>query len=151
MDNVVVGTDGSKNGRAALQWAFDYARVHGATVRAVTVWEYPYAAAEAVTIAVPGRNLFEEAAAALLDDELAHVQADGVTVERVVREGQPASVLLDEATSAVLLVVGSRGHGGFAGLLLGSVATQCIRHPKVTTVVVPPEQGVQTDGKDSER
>jgi len=76
------------------------------------------------------------------EDALASVLGDvetpaSVQVERVVKEGSAARVLLAESADAVLLVIGARGHGGFTGLLLGSVATQCVHHAKVPTVVVP--------------
>ena len=137
MKRVVVGTDGSKKASAALQWAINYASTHDGVVRVVNVWEFPYIASEAATMAIPSRDVFEGAAQAIVDEALTHVDTKGVTIERIVREGQPAHVLLDEAQRADLLVVGARGHGGFAGLLLGSVATQCARHPTVPTVIVP--------------
>jgi nucleotide-binding universal stress UspA family protein len=64
----------------------------------------------------------------------------GVDVEPVVREGAPARVLLEEADDADLLVVGSRGLGGFRGLLLGSVSQQCSHHAPCPVVVVPHER-----------
>lgn len=63
-------------------------------------------------------------------------QAHGVEIERVVRMGQPAQVLVEKARGAELLVVGSRGHGGFAGLLLGSVSHQCAMYASRPVVVV---------------
>jgi nucleotide-binding universal stress UspA family protein len=138
MKRVVVGTDGSEKARAALEWAVEYARTHDAVLRVVNVWQYPYLGSEAAAMATPSRDIFVESATAILDEALAAVSTTGITVERVIREGQPARELLDEAKDADLLVVGSRGHGGFAGLLLGSVATQCARHPEVPTVIVPP-------------
>jgi nucleotide-binding universal stress UspA family protein len=137
MKRVVVGTDGSVKAHAALQWAIDYARTHDGIVCVVNVWEFPYISSEAATMASPSRDVFEESAHAIVDEALAQVDTHGVTIERVIREGQPARALLDEAKKGDILVVGSRGHGGFAGLLLGSVATQCARHPEVPTVIVP--------------
>ena len=57
-------------------------------------------------------------------------------IERRVVEGAPATVLVDESRQADLLVVGSRGHGGFAGLLLGSVSQQCAHHAACPVVIV---------------
>jgi nucleotide-binding universal stress UspA family protein len=61
----------------------------------------------------------------------------GVTVTPILREGQPADVLCEEAAGADLLVVGSRGLGGFRGLLVGSVSQQCVHHSPCPVVVVP--------------
>ena len=61
-------------------------------------------------------------------------------VERRVVEGAAASVLVDESRDAELLVVGSRGHGGFAGLLLGSVSQQCAHHATCPVVIIPRER-----------
>jgi nucleotide-binding universal stress UspA family protein len=141
MTRVVVGTDGSEKARAALEWAIEYARAHDAVLRVVNVWQYPYIASEAAAMASPSRDIFVESATAIIDEALSSVDTTGITVERVIREGQPARELLDEAKDADLLIVGSRGHGGFAGLLLGSVATQCARHPAVPTVIVPSHHG----------
>jgi nucleotide-binding universal stress UspA family protein len=62
--------------------------------------------------------------------------ADDVKIERRVVEGPAASVLVDESRAADLLVVGSRGHGGFTGLLLGSVSQQCAQHAECPVVIV---------------
>lgn len=141
MTTVVVGTDGSRNADAALHWALDYARRHGARVRVVHAWHYPYAASETGAMAAPSMPEFESAAAAALDAAISGVDTTGVSVERVNRQGGAASVLLDEAKSADLLVVGARGHGGFVGLVVGSVAGQCTRHATVPTIVVPADPG----------
>jgi nucleotide-binding universal stress UspA family protein len=139
-----VGVDGSPGSIAALRWAAAEAKRRGdTTVRAVHVWEYPYAALAPSPIgtAVPPVEMMQEAATEALATCLAEAELpDDVPIERIVREGAPAKVLLDEAADADLLVVGSRGHGGFAGLLLGSVATQVVHHAKIPTVVVPPER-----------
>jgi nucleotide-binding universal stress UspA family protein len=58
-------------------------------------------------------------------------------VERVIRDGSPSHALIEESANADMVVVGARGHGGFIGLLLGSVASQCISHARRPTVVVP--------------
>lgn len=137
MKRIVVGTDGSKNAKAALEWAIEFARMQGATLRVVHTWQYPYVASEAAAYASPEPKVFQESAEALLAEALADVDTNGVTIEPVAREGGAAHILLEEAGNADMLVVGMRGHGGFAGLLLGSVSSQCVRHPTVPTVVVP--------------
>ena len=137
MTTVVVGTDGSPNARAALQWAIGYARRNGALVRVVHAWHYPYGATEAGAMVAPPMTEFEEAARAALDAAVAEVDTSGIDIETVLRQGSAAGALLDEAEHADMLVVGARGHGGFAGLVLGSVANHCARHAHVPTVVVP--------------
>ena len=64
-----------------------------------------------------------------------------MTVTPVLREGQPADVLCDEAEGSDLLVVGTRGLGGFHGLLVGSVSQQCVHHAPVPVVVIRPDKG----------
>ena len=137
MTTVLVGTDGSANATAALQWALDYARRDGATLRVIHIWHYPYAASEAGAMMSPPAQVFEEGAQAMLDGALNSLDTTGVIVETAVRQGDVAHVLLEEAKGADLLVVGARGHGGFAGMILGSVATHCSRHARIPTVVVP--------------
>ncbi|MFE5513261.1 universal stress protein [Streptomyces sp. NPDC056529] len=136
---VVVGVDGSLASHAALRWALRHARRTGATVHAVGAYDLPGAggwSAPAVDV------LFdEEQARRSLSEELAEVLApedDVLLVQHVVR-GNPAQVLIDESDGAELLVVGSRGRGGFASLLLGSVSQQCAAHASCPVVIVRPE------------
>lgn len=122
---------------AALQWALDYARRNGATLRVIHIWHYPYAASEAGAMMSPPAPVFEEGAQAMLDGALNGLDTTGVVVETAVRQGDVAHVLLEEEKGADLLVIGARGHGGFAGMILGSVATHCSAHARIPTVVVP--------------
>jgi nucleotide-binding universal stress UspA family protein len=143
MSMIVVGVDGSDSAQAALRFALDEARLRGATVRAVAVWHLPVAAyggafvppdpAVASELEPAARRTLERSLAAAGDHT-------GVEVEPVVREGAPARVLLEEADDADLLVVGSRGLGGFRGLLLGSVGQQCSHHAPCPVVIVPHER-----------
>jgi nucleotide-binding universal stress UspA family protein len=136
MARIVVGVDGSPVAAAALAFALEEARLRQATVDAVTAWHEPYTAASLAPIA-PDPKVFTEAATRLLDEALASVDAGGVEVRRLVERGGPAEVLLRVAEGADLLVVGSRGHGGFTGLLLGSVSQQVVHHATCPVVVVP--------------
>jgi nucleotide-binding universal stress UspA family protein len=141
MQSIVVGVDGSEGARVALRFALEEARLRGAGVRAVVAWHLPAGVYEAAP-ATPDTRVLE----ALADDarerlegavaEAADVAGD-VPVEMIVREGRAASVLLDEASDADLLVVGSRGLDGFRGLLLGSVSQQCSHHAPCPLVIVP--------------
>jgi nucleotide-binding universal stress UspA family protein len=134
---IVVGVDGSEGSRRALRWAVEEARVRGARVRAVLAWTYldqPTGGFDAA--------YGEPDARALLDEVLGEGVRDGadVDVERVVVCDLPARALLDAARGADLLVVGSRGIGGFKGLLLGSVGQQVAQHARCPIVVVPGDE-----------
>jgi nucleotide-binding universal stress UspA family protein len=128
--------DGSDLSVLALSWAVAEARLWGGSVEAVNVWTYPYASAlPFAPVCDPGD--IEEGARAALGAAVARVSAaGGPVVERVLVEGQPAYRLTDYAAEADMLVVGSRGRGGFKGLVLGSVSSQCVRHAPCPTVVV---------------
>ena len=135
---IVVGVDGSAHARLALAQAVDEARRRDATVDAVYAYAPPvyWSAPEfGVLIPRPESEVVEDATQ-LLERELADVPAD-VTVEPVVVEGPAARALLETARGADLLVVGSRGRGGFMGLLLGSTSHQVVTHATCPVVVVP--------------
>ena len=140
MSAIVVGVDGSEGSARALRFALDEARLRDAKVRAVSVWSIPIAAySGGFAPVVPDVEAFEQAAHARLDETLTKVQdaAQGIEVEGVCLEGQPADVLVEQAQDADLLVIGSRGLGGFRGLLLGSVGQQCAHHAPCPVVIVP--------------
>jgi nucleotide-binding universal stress UspA family protein len=144
VSTIVVGVDGSESARAALRFALEEARLRGAAVRAVAAWHVPVAAYGDAFVS-PNPELLsalEPRARSELERALADAgdQAAGVEVEQVVREGPAARVLLEEADKADLLVVGSRGLGGFRGLLLGSVSQQCSHHAPCPVVIVPHER-----------
>jgi nucleotide-binding universal stress UspA family protein len=135
----VVGVDGSTNSSEALRWAADQAALTGAELRAVLVWEFPYmeVVPSGLGVTLPPYSEMEQGAAAKLDETIEKASLpEGIDIERVVREGPPARVLIEEAKDADLLVVGSRGRGGFLGLLTGSVATQAVNHSPVPVVVI---------------
>lgn len=137
---IVVGVDGSSGGRAALRWALEEAERRHATVDVVLAWHLPYTfGGPAMTVPF---DPAEEASNA--KQQLDHLVAAAVgrehrdlEVNQIVAQGAAARVLLDVAKGADLLVVGSRGRGGFTGLLLGSVSQQCVHHAPCPVVVVP--------------
>jgi nucleotide-binding universal stress UspA family protein len=139
---IVVGVDGSEESNAAIRWAVEEARLRGTEVRAVHAWLYPAVFPPAPTVApyagVVPFDVLRDDAQEQLDTALAEaVPPDaGVQVQPVLAEGQPAEVLLEACADAELLVVGSRGRGGFAGLLLGSVSNQCAQHATCPVVIV---------------
>jgi nucleotide-binding universal stress UspA family protein len=138
---VVVGVDGSDQSIEALKWALDEARIRGARVRAMNIWNYPAGyGIEMSAMAVVTPEFLEKAALTTLDTCIEKATAAverAPLVERVARQGSPSRELLHEGQRADLLVVGQRGHGGFMGLLLGSVANQVLHHATCPTVVVP--------------
>ncbi|MFL6138385.1 MAG: universal stress protein [Frankiaceae bacterium] len=141
INKVVVGVDGSPSSLAALRWAYDQAVAHDAKLHAVMAWTQGPATVSAGMPRVPDLAP-EETARRVLDEAVAEVVGKGRDdlVERFVVPGSPTKVLLDRAGDADLLVVGSRGIGGFAGLLLGSVSQQVTQHARCPVVVIrPPE------------
>jgi nucleotide-binding universal stress UspA family protein len=137
---IVVGVDGSEGSRHALEFALDEARCRGAEVKAVAAWHIPPSIYDGgwVPVQVDVAE-FEEIAREKLDKCLVEekVAECGVAVTPILREGQAADVLVAEARGANLLVVGSRGLGGFKGLLLGSVSQQCAHHARCPVAIVP--------------
>jgi nucleotide-binding universal stress UspA family protein len=135
---VVVGVDGSGGGQAALRYAIDEARRRGATLRIVGVWNLPSAAYMAVPLPVDFSDDCEKAAQTSIDRTIEAVgKPTDVPVEIVVRQGQPAGVLVRESKTADVLVVGTRGLGGFREMLLGSVSQGCVHHALCPVIVVP--------------
>jgi nucleotide-binding universal stress UspA family protein len=150
MATVVVGTDGSPSAQRAVSWALGEARIRGADVRLVHAWMVPLldALPEPWAIGVPAldagneqrvHDKLEEAAGAFLDGVVNEARRREPTlgIEGELVEARPAHALLEAARGADLLVVGSRGGGGFAGLRLGSVSSQCVHHAPCPVVVVP--------------
>jgi nucleotide-binding universal stress UspA family protein len=136
---IVVGVDGSDEARQALTWACSEASARGATVHVVHVWEYPYGIAPSASPDLRSelRATLQREAEQVLASEVAAARNTGVTVSSALLEGSPAAKLLDQTEPDDLLVVGSHGHGGFTGLLLGSVGQQCAHHACCPLVIVP--------------
>lgn len=131
---IVVGVDGSAGSQAALRFAITEAALRHASLDAILAWHWPVIAAEA---AAPVDLDPAGWAQSTLDEALRSVDAGEVDIEARTVEGQAAAVLLAASAEAELLVVGTRGHGGFTGLLLGSVSQQCVAHAPCPVVVVP--------------
>ncbi len=139
---IVVGVDGSQSSRRALEYAVAEARAHRGRVEAVHVWHIPYGASYPYGALAIDPDDVESDARRRLDELVDGTDTRGLVqpVARVTTCGTPARSLLDAAKGADLLVVGSRGLGGFRGLLLGSVSEQCVRHAGCPVVVVRPRQ-----------
>jgi nucleotide-binding universal stress UspA family protein len=134
---IVVGVDGSSGAQHALRWAIDEARHHRAELLVAHVWQVPNLSSPYAPVSSLDLGVVEEEAQHLIDRMLAGEDTNDVTVERRAVCGSPSQTLVDLAKEADLLVVGARGHGGFVGLLLGSVSDQVARHASCPVVVVP--------------
>lgn len=140
---IVVGIDGSEGGRHALAWAREEAVLRGASLDVVHVWAPPAPVSEVSAMA----SFTDEPAYEKAARDLVAAAAEGLSLDpngpstvaaRAERGYPPSAVLLDQAAGADLLVVGTRGHGGFAGLLLGSTSQQVVHHARRPVAVVPP-------------
>ena len=119
---IVVGVDGSPGSRKALAWAAAEAADHGSDLVVVNVWEH--------TLMPPAGSV------SVSERYVPDSSQPPVFVQPVVKQGRPAKVLIEESANADLLVVGPRGHGGFVGLVLGSVSQHVAAYAKCSMVVV---------------
>ena len=131
---IVVGVDGSLASLSALEWAVRQGALTGAVVEAVTAWHFPatyggYPVDAGADWQANAQVIQETAVKEALGDE-------ATSLVRRVAQGHPVTVLLDAAAGADLLVVGSRGHGGFTGMLLGSVSEHVVAHAPCAVVVI---------------
>jgi nucleotide-binding universal stress UspA family protein len=133
---IVVGVDGSMPSKAALRWALRQAHLTGATVEAVTAWEYPLVYGYPAPI-IDNVN-FEELATGVVKACIAEATAgaEASPIYYKIVEGEAATALLRESVGADLLVVGSRGHGGFVEALLGSTGQHCVHRATCPVVVI---------------
>jgi nucleotide-binding universal stress UspA family protein len=138
---VVVGVDGSATAKEAVRWAAREAELRGSQLTLVTAWEVPLSALYGYGFAPVSEEILDGGAEGA--DELlattrreARVEFPGVEMETLAMEGNAAHVLLEASREADLLVVGSRGLGGFRELLLGSVSQQCAHHATCPVVIV---------------
>jgi nucleotide-binding universal stress UspA family protein len=134
---IVVGVDGSDSSRDALRWAGAQAEATGAELVAVTAWSYPPASYPTTVGYVPMGDRTDLAAEsrAMLERTVKETLGETPVTLRVA-QGHPAMVIIAEARDATLVVVGSRGHGGFVGALLGSVSQHVTSHAPCPVVVV---------------
>jgi nucleotide-binding universal stress UspA family protein len=138
MQRFVVGIDGSPGARKALRWALDEARMHGAALDVVHAWHVPYLMTTTYLTPTPYEpREFEAAAGRLLAEAVEAEDTSDVEVRQVLVAAPAAPALLDAASGADLLVVGSHGRGGFTGLMLGSVSQHVAQRARCPVVVVP--------------
>ncbi len=138
---IVVGLDGSAGASEALEWAISLARVHGAEVVAVHAISVMGYATDPLGIAsMPGINEARDAAQALFEKEWCQPLRNANIPHRMATlDGGPAGAIktVADREDADLIVVGTRGHGGFSELLLGSVGHQLAHHARRPLLVVP--------------
>ncbi len=142
IERIAVGVDGSDTSRKALEWAYDEAGHHGASLTVVTAWHSPSLPMTPPT----GNNVLEDYGDQPRREALARLEQftselvpkdPAVEVHTSVEEGKnPAKVLIERTKEVDLLVIGSRGHGGFVGMLLGSVSQHVVAHAECPVVVV---------------
>jgi nucleotide-binding universal stress UspA family protein len=135
-ERIVVGVDGSESSLRALDWAARQAELTGGSLDAIMTWEWPANYGWAPPYPSDWNPAAE--AAKVLDQAIEPLRGahPKVAISSRVVEGHPAPVLVDASRKAQLLVVGSRGHGEFAGMLLGSVSEHCVTNAHCPVVVV---------------
>lgn len=134
--HIVVGVDGSESSIEAFRFAVRTAKAFGTSLKAVATWSYP-AGAEVAMLAgwspeEDAREILETAARAVFGD------ARPAWFSSETKPGLAARALIEESVGAEMLVLGSRGHGGFVGLLLGSVSAACAEHAHCPVLIVHP-------------
>jgi len=139
-ERIVVGVDGSDTSRRALHWAVEEARLRQASLAVVHTWHLPYVGGYPYTAGSFDPAPFEEAARQTLDSVADGADATGLPapIHRILHLGDAASGILEAADGADLVVVGSRGLGGFSGMLLGSVGHHVAHHAVCPVVIIPP-------------
>jgi nucleotide-binding universal stress UspA family protein len=130
---IVVGIDGSTESLKATAWAAEQARATGGTLELLIVWARPMS--YGLPLVVGGYNP-EQEAQDIVDKAATGIDLPAARLRTSVVNGASATVLVERSKSVDLLVVGSRGHGGFAEMLLGSVSDHCVHHASCPVVVV---------------
>lgn len=145
---IVVGVDGSPSSIGALRRGARIAAALDLPLEAVAAWHYPdvYGGYTGQTF-IPDASLISDSAQAMLDDTVLAVFGDAppANFRGVIREGRAARVLIAESQGAEMLIVGSRGHGGFAGLLLGSVSEACAEHATCPVLVFHEQAAAESE------
>lgn len=141
---VVVGLDGSPNSKAALRFAIHEARMRGAVLEVVMTWAMPFTGSGSWDLTqLPDPEPIEESHRERLHDLMDEVDTDGLEVRRILVQHDAAAALSEMARGAELLVVGRRGHGGFVGLVLGSVSQKLSAHAPCPVAVVPSDDSME--------
>ena len=141
---IIVGVDGSQSSIDALKMAAELARLLGAPIHAVTVWQVPIgfegtSSAGMWSPAGEAGRILSEAI------QTAFPAGQPENLSRMIVAGHAASVLIKRSEDASMLVVGSRGRGGFIGLLLGSVSTECAQYARCPVLIMRTDAGRQEE------
>lgn len=134
-NRILVGVDGSPASKQALRWAAGYAELRGGYLDVIVAWDWPQSLGWSVPVRaglqpdVDAELLLEKCTAEL------HAEWPDLVVKTRVVQGHPSPILVDESKGASVLVVGSRGHGEFAGMLIGSVSQHCTTHAHCPVLV----------------
>ncbi|WP_010539996.1 universal stress protein [Dietzia alimentaria] len=136
---VIVGVDGSSDSVRALQWAAEYARDNGARIQVLAVFDRPSLWGPLGMAGWEDTTDLEADRRKMLGETVREALGEFAELEERVLAGHPAEALVRASEGARLMVVGSRGRGGFAGLLLGSVSQHVIAHSRCPVVVIPHE------------
>jgi nucleotide-binding universal stress UspA family protein len=130
---IVVGVDGSDPSKLALRWAARIAAAENARLEAVMAWQLPTLAYASIGPIVDMQHAMEDALLETVDEVFGADRPEGLQLRTV--QGGGAPVLLESSNDALMIVVGSRGRGGFAGLLLGSVSSKVAEHAECPVLV----------------
>lgn len=131
---IVVGVDGSESSKLALRWAARIARAEDACIDVVGAWEWPYAYGwTALPVEYSPKEDVEKALTEVVDEIFGSERPAELRIG--VLEGNPARLLIELSKTALMVVVGSRGHGGFTGLLLGSVSSKVAELAKCPVLI----------------
>jgi|SRR5699024_2899385 len=142
---IVVGVDGSEGARRALEWAIREARTHEAALDVISAWTLPADWAQGYNpelmadLETESQRVGTKTRAEVEEVVGTHDLPEWLTI--TTQEGPPAAILLERAEQADLIVVGSRGRGGFARMLLGSVSSAVVHHAPCPVVVIPARSG----------
>ncbi|MDV8000257.1 universal stress protein [Rhodococcus sp. IEGM 1408] len=134
---VVVGVDGGPDSIRALEWAADYARTVEAPLVAVTAFDLPTIYGPYAMVGWESSTELENQARSMLADAVRNTLGEDALVDQRVIRGHPAEVMVAASGDARLVVMGSRGHGGFAGMVMGSVSQHVVSHARCPVVVLP--------------
>lgn len=135
---VVVGVDGSPPSLVALRYAMVEAQLRRATLVVVHAWQMPYAGLPPLLGSGYDAALFRQAAGETVDRALSEVDLPTeLPVDPSIVNGSPAAAILETGAGADVIVIGSRGLGGFAGMLLGSTSQQVSRHASCAVIITP--------------
>ena len=143
-NTIIVGVEGSGGAKQALRWAINEAKLRDAKIEVVTAYtstfvstasDVNYTPVETINLQEQIQEMQKEVVDSVLDS--LDSKSDIPEIECKLIKGRPANALISAAESVDMLVVGSRGRGGFKGLLLGSVSHQIVQHSKCPVVIVP--------------